>query len=115
MRMWLVDPKLLCKNHLLGEHVELHMLVGSLRKGNSVQGFIDNGLIDLSQINLRHKALVKELKVRGYRHKSPLHTNLLGDSNSLLNVSNNIAELSRRCQSCKARIEAADDRRWHTA
>ena len=24
MRMWLVDPKFMCNQHLLGEHVEMH-------------------------------------------------------------------------------------------
>jgi hypothetical protein len=30
--MWMVDPRLVCSKHLLGEHVELHMFVGCLLK-----------------------------------------------------------------------------------
>jgi hypothetical protein len=30
MRMWMVPPKVMCRKHLLGEHVEIHMLAGSL-------------------------------------------------------------------------------------
>ena len=45
MRMWNINPEKLCKNHLLGEHVEMHKLVGNLTKGRSVQGYIYLGLI----------------------------------------------------------------------
>ena len=30
MRMWMVNPGFMCNKHLLGEHVECHMLVGHL-------------------------------------------------------------------------------------
>ena len=30
--MWMVNPKILCKNHILGEHKELHQCVGILNK-----------------------------------------------------------------------------------
>lgn len=36
MRMWMVPPELMCRQHLLGEHVELHMFVGAINKGTSV-------------------------------------------------------------------------------
>ena len=36
MRMWLVPPSHMCRKHLLGEHVELHMLLGTLKKGKSI-------------------------------------------------------------------------------
>ena len=36
MRMWMIDPKLLCRKHLLGEHLEIHMFVGTINKGINV-------------------------------------------------------------------------------
>lgn len=39
MRMWLVPPSHMCRKHLLGEHVELHMLLGTLKKGNPSPAF----------------------------------------------------------------------------
>ena len=33
MRMWLVNPALLCRQHLLGEHVEMHMFAGHILEG----------------------------------------------------------------------------------
>jgi hypothetical protein len=65
MRMWLVDPKTMCRNHLLGEHVELHMLAGCLEKKKSIKAYIDKGLVDLGLITKRHDELVSEMKIRG--------------------------------------------------
>jgi Pyrimidine dimer DNA glycosylase len=105
MRMWLVSPKLMCRQHLLGEHVEIHMLVGTIKRNKSVQGYVDNGLIDTSLIQSRHDELVKEMVSRGYNHKSELlyedklHIGTVDSSHSL-------AELARRCPNCRERIEA---------
>lgn len=40
MRMWKVNPKNMCRQHLLGEHVECHMFVGAILKGISLSGYI---------------------------------------------------------------------------
>ena len=32
------SPETMCRKHLLGEHVELHMLLGSLRRGKTLTG-----------------------------------------------------------------------------
>lgn len=72
MRMWQVNPKWMCHQHLLGEHRELHALAGTLLKGTSIQGYIDNNLVEVQNIIKRHEALVKEMTVRGYKHKSPM-------------------------------------------
>ena len=72
MRMWMVNPRKMCRKHLLGEHVELHMLVGTLQRRKRVDGFVANGLIEPLAIRERHGALVKEMERRGYRRQSPL-------------------------------------------
>ena len=72
MRMWMIDPKKMCDQHLLGEHVELHMLVGSIKKGISLNGYVRNGLIEPKSIIKRHEQLAKEMKRRGMNHRSPL-------------------------------------------
>ena len=43
MRMWMVPPRKMCRKHLLGEHVEIHMAVATLRLGKSVAGFLEKG------------------------------------------------------------------------
>lgn len=72
MRMWLVDPELMCRNHLLGEHLELHILAGCLNRGKNIRGFIEQGLVDPTLICKRHAELVTEMERRGYSHSSPL-------------------------------------------
>ena len=102
MRMWMVDPKIMCRKHLLGEHVELHMFVGTIQKGVSLNGYVTRGLVDTSQITSRHEILVEEMLIRGYNHKSPLlyvDTLELGKVDAIASA----IELSRRCSDCAKR------------
>ena len=72
MRMWMLPPETMCRKHLLGEHVELHMLLGSLRRGKNIDGFLAGKLVDPRRMFRRHEELVLEMERRGYRHASPL-------------------------------------------
>ena len=105
MRMWMVPPHLLCRQHLLGEHNELHALVGSINKGISVKGYIRDGLAEIHNIVSRHSQLVSEMLRRGYNHKSPLPS-FSEYTAGIINVNDNIQELCRRCTRCKERIES---------
>jgi len=103
MRMWNVDPAVLCRKHLLGEHVELHMAVGSIKRGKNLGRFITDGLIETGAIQSRHQALALEMGRRGYRHKSPLHYH---DALHMGHVDSHASmlELARRCPDCRARM-----------
>lgn len=70
MRMWLCDPKILCRKHLLGEHLEMHMFIGTLNKGKKIDGFLENNLFEPTSLFQRHEDLKDEMKNRGYNHKS---------------------------------------------
>jgi len=99
--MWNVAPSVLCRKHLLGEHVELHMVVGSIKRGKNLGRFITDGLIETGKISARHKALAKEMTRRGYNHASPLDytdTLKLGKVNPTVSLN----ELARRCPDCAA-------------
>lgn len=100
MRMWGVDPEKMCTKHLLGEHVEMHMFVGTINKGVSIQGYVDKGLVDTTKIKERHDALVVEMTRRGMNHKSPLEYQ---DRLSLgsVDIRESHEELINRCASCK--------------
>ena len=103
MRMWLVDPRLMCSQHLLGEHVELHMLVGSLNRGKNIAGFLRDGLVELRSIRRRHEELVVEMQRRGFVHKSPLPA--FGRRRAgQVDVTANLKELARRCVDCRTLI-----------
>lgn len=68
----MVDPRIMCRQHLLGEHAELHAFVGAISRGHSVKGYLENGLLELQSLYSRHEELVKEMERRGFRHASPL-------------------------------------------
>ena len=104
MRMWKVDPSKMCRKHLLGEHVEMHMFVGSINKGISMDGYINGGLVEINNIHGRHTLLVDEMLKRGYVHKKELPSFLADpwqDNFGSVDVAANEIELRRRCKECK--------------
>ena len=75
MRIWDLPPHLLCKNHLLGEHRELHamwVVITENKKGYSKHPETLRWHGKLKAMYLRHEKLVYEMKSRGYNHNSPL-------------------------------------------
>jgi hypothetical protein len=76
MRIWDISPENLCANHLLGEHRELHAIWSILtnnKKGYSKHPETLRWKGKLKALYNRHEKLVKEMKNRGYNHKSPLN------------------------------------------
>lgn len=100
MRMWMVPPSIMCNKHLLGEHVELHMLVGAINKNKSLKGFIEKGLVETHNIEVRHEELVEEMRKRNYRHNSPL-PKFTTTTKGFVNKEENKKELARRCEKCR--------------
>jgi hypothetical protein len=79
MRIWDLPPARLCRNHLLGEHRELHAVWSILTKGKKGYSRHPETLRwrgKLRALYLRHEALVAEFSRRGYKHKSPLDVRL---------------------------------------
>lgn len=75
MRIWDISPGKLCRNHLLGEHRELHAIWSILihqKKGYAHHPETLRWRGKLKALYLRHEALVQEMKRRGYHHQSPL-------------------------------------------
>lgn len=107
MRMWNVDPSKMCDQHLLGEHLECHMFVGSINKGTSIQGFIDNGLLDLGTLRQRHDILVAEMLRRGMNHSSPLKPFEIPvhAATNMVSSEANVAELIKRCPKCRILLQ----------
>ena len=103
MRMWNVNPKVMCRKHLLGEHVEMHMFLGTIKKKSSIKGYIDTGLVEVHNIIKRHDIIANEMKKRGYKHQSP-SINLKLFRAGKVDKELNVLELARRCIDCRARI-----------
>jgi hypothetical protein len=75
MRVWDISPQILCRNHLLGEHKELHAIWTILTEGKSGYSFHPETLRwagKLAALYIRHEKLINEMKNRGYNHNSPL-------------------------------------------
>jgi len=104
----MVDPRGMCRKHLLGEHNEIHMFVGSLRAKTSVGGYIKKGLLEIHRLEERHIELAQELKHRGYQHESPLNftsRNPKFEFRGYVDARRSYADLHTRCATCKARFK----------
>lgn len=104
----MVDPSAMCDQHLLGEHVEIHMLAGTLARRRSIDGFIAKGLLEPSAMEARHERLVEEMSRRGFNHRSPLPESDLGYLNleareARVDTAVSATELARRCERCRER------------
>ena len=79
MRIWDIDPSELCRQHLLGEHRELHGLWNILtqdKKGYRRHPETMRWEGKLAALYDRHEALVEEMSARGYGHATPLDPSL---------------------------------------
>ena len=106
MRMWMVDPGLMCDRHLLGEHVECHMFTGQLKRKRNIDGYIENGLLEPASLNSRHDELAGEMIKRGFKHKSPLKNFGAGylpkkQQKFRVDRESSYKELKKRCVRCR--------------
>lgn len=68
-RQWLADPKLMCKNHYLGEHAETHMFLTKMEKHYSLKGFTAGSMFFGAEfVKQRHDLIASMLS----GHKTPL-------------------------------------------
>lgn len=111
MRMWMIDPRLLCKKHLLGEHGEIHKHRHNFVKHHRITKRISPIVqIEPNSMKKRHDELVKEMLNRGYNHQSPFtqpDISYLQDHeiNAIVDINLSITDLKNRCSMCKERIE----------
>lgn len=106
--MWMIDPKLMCNKHLIGEHGELHKFLSSFRKGHKVHGRF-NPVIQIQFQNYlkRHDQIAEEMINRNINHKSPLIN--LPDFKSIypeyynltVDIEKSKKDLYNRCKTCK--------------
>jgi len=114
MRMWMIDPRLLCRKHLLGEHGEIHKHRHNFVKRHKIDGRLSPiVLIEPASMKTRHDELANEMILRGYNHKSPyelpdLSYLPLAQQSAKANVRHNLRDLSSRCAECKKWIDLAN-------
>jgi Pyrimidine dimer DNA glycosylase len=110
-RMWMVDPEIMCQQHLLGEHFELHIIATNIKRGRSIAGFIKINAIEPQSVRRRHDELVSEMERRGMKHNSPLDftTDLYPDFKIDRAVS--LKLLVGRCPRCAERLRSRNAKR----
>ena len=116
MRMWMVNPAAMCNKHLLGEHVECHMLVGHLQRKRRITNYIRLNLLQPKSLRERHDQLALEMKDRGMLHKSPLpefDLSYLPEEHRTytVNAEDSLNELSGRCSGCRELLGVLSDKR----
>ena len=100
----MVDPRIMCREHLLGEHAEIHAFVGTINRGYSVKGYLDSGLLEVHNLYTRHDELVKEMKRRGYKHNSKIAKKWKqAEKSGSIDREKNLRELVNRCSRCRDR------------
>lgn len=110
VRMWMCQPDILCRQHLLGEHNELHKLAGSLLKKRSISGYVQNDCVEPTSMEERHQELVDEMIERGYNHRSPftlpdISYLPLDEQLATVPMSKSLALLLSRCPECRQRFK----------
>jgi hypothetical protein len=79
MRVWDLPPRRLCRQHLLGEHRELHAIwtvITKYRRGYRQHPETKRWVGKLRALFNRHEQLVQEMERRNYHHLSPLDKRL---------------------------------------
>ncbi len=100
----MVNPRIMCRQHLLGEHAEIHMFVGAIDRGYSVKGYLEEGLLEVHNLYKRHEELVREMKRRKYRHCSKIDKKWKqAEQLGSIDKKNNLRRLLDRCSRCRER------------
>ena len=107
VRMWLVDPELMCQQHRHGEHFELHKLVSFIRNEHieKVQFHATRGQVFPKHIELRHEQLEAHDGL-----DSPISVPYVVEDLQMTEVTGrllkyNRKELVRRCDDCAKKQE----------
>ena len=109
MRIWDVPPEELCREHLLGEHVEAHAVWSIITKG--LKGYSHHPEVlrwkgKLAALYIRHEDMAQEMKRRGYSHKSPLDRKLVTGARTQHEFVDTLEEQYRllRLKKCECRL-----------
>lgn len=110
MRMWGADPEHMCRQHLLGEHLEMHMFAATINNKGKIKGYVDNNLVDVKEIKSRHDAIAAEMSRRGYKHNTPMEKNPdieylpVEMRNKKLDKEKSAKDLYERCEECREKL-----------
>ena len=104
----MIDSRMLCNRHLLGEHFEIHQHRHNFVKGHSIEG--RRGQIEPESMSQRHDDLAEEMLSRGMKHESPYVQPDLSEydlSGFTVDRNDSMLDLKARCCECEKRMEKA--------
>lgn len=110
MRMWMVNPEVLCNKHLLGEHGEIHKHRHNFVKQHSISKRVSPVVqIEPQSMGSRHDMLAEEMLHRGMNHQSPfIQPSIsylpIGEQQAVVDIKNSLNDLSNRCPECAKKI-----------
>jgi len=111
MRIWDIPPERLCRNHLLGEHAELHavwtILTEDRHGGYANHPEVERWRGKLQALYRKHDQIVDEMLERGYRHNSPLDPELATGSAQQDTLIDSLEEQARilKAKGCDCHLE----------
>lgn len=113
MRMWMLPPRILCRQHLLGEHGEIHKHRHNFVKRHSIAG--RRGQIEPMAMKRRHDELADEMLRRGMNHRSPYEQPDLShlpeaDRFGTVNKETSLRDLHTRCDECRRQYESENNK-----
>ncbi len=103
----MVNPKLLCRKHLLGEHGEIHKHRHNFVKQHSITKRVAPVVqIEPKSMETRHDELAAEMLRRGFNHQSPFEQpdiSYLPDAekNAVVDINVSMSDLIERCPICE--------------
>jgi len=119
----MIDPKCMCRKHLLGEHVECHMFLGTFKKKKNIAGYLKNNLLEIKLLKERHDELECEMRNRGYRTNSKIEAIEFKESieyikefcNQCIDSDKSRDDLLSRCSECRNLYEVNDEKKEYNS
>lgn len=104
MRMTKVDPRCLCRKHLVAEHIDMHLFMDWYKKKKNLSGYLRNGTLELHSIHDRHEALALELRRRGLEHNTPMIRYCLQFAGHI-DLKESYVRQTKKCKACGDRMK----------
>ena len=106
MRMWNIKPKLMCRQHLLGEHFEIHKAIGNLKhSGIWTKALTNKGFLEPQNFLKRHDKIADEIKKRGMNHNSKLIVGNIKLPTGKVDIKQSVIDLKKRCPECRKNLK----------
>jgi len=102
----MINPKLLCRKHLLGEHGEIHKHRHNFVKRHSISNRVFPVVqIEPESMESRHDELANEMIRRGYNHQSPFEQPDISylpkhEREAKVEIQKSFEDLKTRCPEC---------------